>query len=342
MTDTDLIIKKSHELGFDAVGITREFAPAHRDYFLDWLDKGRHAEMDWLYKSRGLKLSPDRIMKGTRSAIVLAASYHHKVTRKTAYAIARYARGTDYHGWIKQWLEELAVYIKQQIAPSFQWRSFVDTGPVLERDLAEKAGLGWIGKNTCLINKDLGSYVFLGVIFCNLLFCAETKKAKNLCGQCDLCVKACPTGALTPFKLDAGKCLAYHNIEKRGERAKAVWKPLHNRLVGCDICQEVCPRNIRARAGKNVQWLEGYEETHLADIAGFLELDKGGYQKKFKHTAISRVKYQDFMRNVFIVIANLKRKDLIEQVKAWKIRNPHEGLAELEFCIGELEKEYEE
>jgi len=267
--------------------------------------------------------------------MVLATSYNHNKSDDKEFKIARYAHGEDYHHWIKDRLEQLAVSIRDEIDSSFVWRSFVDTGPVLERDLAEKAGIGWVGKNSCLIDDELGSFIFLSVIFCNLDL-TPTVPTLDQCGTCTLCLDACPTDALEAYQLDASKCLAYHNIEKRGERDPHYWSAMGNLLMGCDICQEVCPWNQRAEESKNESWLEGFHDYHVQDFSEVLKLSKTQYRKKFYKTAISRVKYEDFMRNTFLVIGNLRKKDLLNDVLAWKQKNSGLNLAELKFCIDKL------
>lgn len=337
MLDLELINQKAKELGFDAIGFTSEFKPTHKPYFIDWLDKGKNAEMSWLSQNREITLHPKKLMDDTRSVIVLATSYCHHKEQGDGYKIARYACGEDYHIWIKQRLERLARFIKSDVDKGFKWRCFVDTGPVLERDLAAKAGLGWIGKNTCLINKKLGSYVFLSVIFCNLSV-SYRQDVKDLCRVCELCIKACPTKALEPYKLDASRCLAYHNIEKRGERDRKYWPYFKDCLVGCDICQEVCPRNIKVSETKNKKWLSGFEDCFKQDFVFYLNLKEGEYKKRFKKSAIGRIKYLDFMRNVFLVIAGQNRKDLMNEVLLWKEKNKGLKLAELDYCIKRLKK----
>ncbi len=287
------------KLGIDAIGATHDFKPKHADYFLDWLKQGLNGDMAWLAKNTDKRLNPDTILPGTKSVIVCACSYNHE-PQDLDFKIARYAHGTDYHLWMKEKLEALAQFIRDDIASDLVYRSFVDTGPVLERDLAAKAGLGWVGKNTCLINPELGSFVFLGVIFSNLELDSFAPQ-KDLCGTCRLCLDACPTAALTPYKLDATKCLSYHNIEKRGERDEDFAKHFGEWLVGCDICQEVCPVNHRAPDSNNESWRASFESHEMASLSEWENLSKKEYQEKFKDSAISRIRFEDMMRNLEIL-----------------------------------------
>jgi len=330
MQDWQQIQEKAYALGFDAVGVTRNFVPEHKEYFLNWLKTGKNAEMAWLAQNVDKRIQPDKILEETKSVIVLATSYKHNQGKDKDFKIARYAHGKDYHHWIKDRLEELAGYIRDEVDAQFKWRSFVDTGPVLERDLAVKAGIGWVGKNSCLIHEELGSFIFLSVLFCNLEL-PESQPVTDQCATCTLCLDSCPTDALTEYQLDARKCLAYHNIEKRGERDRGYWQPMGNQLVGCDICQEVCPWNQKAEETRNLSWLDGFQEFNRYDLGDFLKLSKTQYRKRFSQTAISRIRYEDFMRNVFLVIGNLGKKELLGDVMAWRERNGSVG--ELEYCI---------
>ncbi len=323
------------ELGFDIVGFTADFSPKYKEYFLSWLHEGKHADMNWLNNNQNLRCEPNTILENTKSVILFALSYNHDSFENKDYKIARYAFGKDYHHWIKDKLVQLGSFIQNKIDPEFQYRAFVDTGPVLERDLATKAGLGWIGKNTCLINKKLGSYVFLSVMFCNQDF-TESKSSSNHCGSCQRCLDICPTKALSPYKIDASKCLAYQNIERRGERDRKYWDKMGEWLVGCDLCQDVCPWNEKAPQTRCQTWLDSIQENQHGSLSDLLDLDEVKYKEKFKKTPLSRIHYHDFMRNVFIVIANSKKKELLKGVLTWQKRNPDQNLAELERCLDVL------
>ncbi len=328
------IRQKAYQLGFALCGFTNDFVPRQKEYFLRWVEAKRFAEMRWLGDNTDKRLRPDTLLAGTKSVLVLGCSYGHETAQKD-YKLARYAHGQDYHVWMKQKLEALALWIQAEIDPQFLWRSFVDTGPVLERDLAQKAGLGWTGKNTNLLSHEVGSYVFLGVIFGNLAL-PNDAPAPDQCGACNLCVEACPTQALTPYQLEPAKCLAYHNIEKRGVREKVYWQALADRLVGCDICQEVCPVNQNASALADAAWLASFAKHDLGDLKNILQISADDYKRLTKQSAIARVKYADFMRNVFLVIANTNRRDLLPDVLRWQSRHADLNLEECQWCLEKI------
>lgn len=327
-----LIKRKAVALGFDLCGITTEFEPTHGKYFSAWLEAKRFAGMEWLGRNIDKRTNPGSLLPEARSAVVVAASYNHETDWAGDYALARYAYGADYHDWMRMKLNALAGFISNEAAPGTKCRSFVDTGPVLERDLAAKAGLGWIGKNTCLINRDLGSYAFLGILFTDVTLPVDAP-ATDQCAECRLCLDACPTGALGAYRMDPGKCLAYHNIELRGERPREFRASLGDHLIGCDICQEVCPWNHRAPDTRQKDWLESFARHELGDLRNILQMSATDYKTKTKGSAISRVKYEDFMRNVLIVIANTGRHDLRDDVLKWREKNPGMSTVELESCL---------
>lgn len=302
------------ETGFHLCGFTRDFLPRKKNYFLNWLNQNCHGTMQWLARNLDKRLAPNLLLDGCKSAILLAVSYSHEPPAQE-YRLARYAHGEDYHIWMKRMLEELAQKIFKKAGEGFAWRSFVDTGPVLERDLSWKAGLGWIGKNTCLINENLGSYLFLGVIFTNLDLDLDQPLNKNpvakkfdvpvnQCGSCRLCLEACPTQALTPYQLDATRCLSYHNIERRGPMKIEFAVKMGDRLVGCDICQEVCPWNQKSKEHAPAFWKHTFARHDLGGLDALSHISKSAYQQLTKNSAISRLKHKDFLRNVEIVKKN--------------------------------------
>ncbi|MCP5464437.1 MAG: tRNA epoxyqueuosine(34) reductase QueG [Deltaproteobacteria bacterium] len=337
ITITAAALKKikaqAQHFGFDDCGFVFDLRPKHPDYFLQWLKDGKHASMTWLEKNTALRLDPAAIEEGMNAALVVVRNYNHHQGHKEL-AVARYAWGEDYHHELRRDLDAFSENLQGDLGSTFRFRRFVDTGPILERDLAEKAGLGWVGKNTCVISEELGSFVFIGVMLCNLDCNESENPVLDQCGACSLCIDSCPTQALTPYQINASRCLAYHNIEHRGERDQKYWGVLGDHLVGCDICQEVCPWNQKAPLTQRAAEFEN-TEFKLEDL---LQLNPSQYRKQFGKTAISRIRYEDFMRNVFLLIAKQKRKDLLNAVIAWKKKNSKRVLAEWDYCVRELKR----
>lgn len=327
----------ARESGFDAIGWTSDFAPSQANYFQSWLKKKHHGEMGFLERNLDKRLSPDQIQPDTHTILVLLHSYNHDQGQKKSFKVARYAQGEDYHIWIKAKLESLAIRIRDELDENFTWRSFVDTGPLLERDLAAKAGLGWIGKNTCLINEDLGSFVFLSVILCNLNL-ANPEISTDQCATCRLCLDACPTQALDEYQINASKCLAYHNIERRGERDASYWSSLGDHLVGCDICQEICPWNRNVPQTTNQKWLDSFANHQIMDLRELLTMTRSEYRRKYKSSALSRIRYDDMIRNVAIVAMNTHRSDLVPDLVQWQKLNSDLSLIEINQAILRLTK----
>lgn len=324
------------QFGFDDLGWTSDFTPQHKEYYLNWLKAEKHGNMSYLANNLDKRLQPQTIQDETCSILVLVTSYNHNPARDQNSKIARYAHGEDYHIWIKRNLENFASHLKSQHVPDLIWRSFVDTGPLLERDLAAKSGVGWIGKNTCLIHEELGSFVFLSVILSNLKPKFQTDVVTDQCASCRLCIDACPTQALDEYQLHASKCLAYHSIETRGERDENYWKAMGDNLVGCDICQEICPWNHKAPLTAQNNWLDGFSKYEVQDLSEWLLMSKSNYNKRFRSSAISRIRYEDMIRNVAIVALNQNNKALLMPLKNWKIKNSDLSLIEVDEAIRKL------
>lgn len=333
-----LIEEKATELGFDAVGWTNNLHPQHADYFRNWLKDKKQGDMTWFERTAEQRLDPTKIDSNIFSALVLLTSYNHTPSIKGEVHHARYSFGEDYHIWIGEHLEKLIQFIKAKIDSSFIGQSFIDTGPLLERDLAAQAGLGWIGKNTCLIHPKLGSFVFISVILTNMgLPCRDaTPRVSNRCHSCTKCLSACPTQALKPHRLDQQRCLAYQANAKKGERDRAVWDQFGNSILGCDICQEVCPWNEKTPDTHQKEWQETFEKYHIADLKELLQMTESDYKAHFKGSVLDR-NYIDQMRNVFLVIAFQRRRDLLDDVRQWRERHPALNVAECHYCLEVLQ-----
>jgi epoxyqueuosine reductase len=293
-------------LGFELVGIAPAQPPPHAESFLHWLAQGYAGAMEYLERTAHLRVNPAELLPDARSAVVVGLNYAPAELPETDYRIARYALGDDYHQVIRAKLETLLSAI-QAVAPEAQGRICVDSAPVLERDLAWLAGLGWYGKNTCLINTHRGSYFFLGVLLLTLELEYDTP-AEGGCGTCRLCLDACPTGALTePYTLDARKCISYLTIELRDSIPESYRVPMGEWLFGCDICQEVCPFN-RPRAHQPLRAQPTQEPRlkprPLPRLHDILTMDESQFADRFRSSAIKRAKWRGLIRNALIVAGN--------------------------------------
>jgi epoxyqueuosine reductase len=293
-------------LGFELVGIAPAQPPPHAESFLHWLAQGYAGAMEYLERTAHLRINPAELLPDARSAVVVGLNYAPAELPETDYRIARYALGDDYHQVIRAKLETLLSAI-QAVAPDVWGRICVDSAPVLERDLAWLAGLGWYGKNTCLINTQRGSYFFLGVLLLTLELEYDTP-AEGGCGTCRLCLDACPTGALTePYTLDARKCISYLTIELRDSIPESYRAPMGEWLFGCDICQEVCPFN-RPRAHQPLRAQPTQEPRlkprPLPRLHDILTMDESQFADRFRSSAIKRAKWRGLIRNALIVAGN--------------------------------------
>jgi epoxyqueuosine reductase len=297
-------------LGFDLVGIAPLGLVGTAGEFAAWLDRGFAGEMAYL--SRGAEKRKDTRLPfdGATTAIVVGLDYGG---REPAGPVARYARGDDYHDVMVDRLNELHRWIDAKVGRETRGKAYVDTGPILERDLARLAGLGWFGKNTMLINPRLGSFFFLGALLIDLELVADSPFATDHCGSCRRCLDACPTGALTePHVLDATKCISYLTIELKGEVPQPLQPAIGSLIYGCDICQDVCPWNVKfahelrepafaprvAIAGKDAR-------TIARDI---LAMDDEDFRKAFKGSPMKRAKLRGLKRNATVVVGNIETR----------------------------------
>lgn len=303
------IKSKAFELGFDLCGIAPADPSVYRDYYLRWISKGYHGQMDYLARRIEEKLDPRVYFPPARSVICLALNYYFRETSNTQTdstsprgKIARYARGTDYHIHVKERLHRLADWVRDTFRGALT-RVCVDTAPVMERELAVRAGIGWQGKNTCVISPRIGSWIFLAEILTDLELPFDTPEPDH-CGSCTRCLEACPTGALfAPYQMDATRCLSYLTIERKEPIEQAFRDKLDGWLFGCDICQEVCPFNRKAPSS---------EDPHIRPrVPATLELQKvvdwtpQDYQQFARHTAIKRVKLPLFKQNAQILLEQI-------------------------------------
>ncbi len=253
---------KAHalQLGFDACGIAAPGDFPELRYLPEWIERGYSGEMTYLARTAARRADVRSVLPTARSVIVTATVYNvdrpysTEISDPTKALIARYAWGDDYHRVIGERLDQLLAWMRSRVAEDFEARAYVDTGPVQERVYAQHAGIGWIGKNTCVINPTLGSWLFLGEIISSLALSADAP-AHDQCGECSLCLEACPTRAIVaPGVLDATRCLSYLTIELKGAIPAAARSDLGSHVYGCDICQDVCPWNHRPVTSNRPEW----------------------------------------------------------------------------------------
>ena len=294
---------RARELGFDRVAIGPAAPPEHGAALEAWLDAGYAGTMSYLDRGRADRLDPARLLTGARSVVAVAMSYNPGAapTDDDWRGVSRYARGRDYHDVIRPRLLELGEFIGSAAGASVASRAAVDSSAVLERDLAARAGLGWIGKNTNLLTPSLGSYFFIGIV----LTTAELpfdEREPDRCGTCTACLDACPTRAfVAPYVLDARRCISYLTIEHRGDIAADLAEQIGGWVFGCDVCQEVCPWNRKAEAGREPAL---GASGSLGALESLLELDPPTFRARFRGSALTRTKRAGLLRNAAIVLAN--------------------------------------
>ena len=319
-TATSRIQNRAREMGFSLVGVTGAFPSEHGELYRRWLDDGYHGEMDYLARDDAVLRREDLelTMDSIRSTVVVGHEYFEPTSPEAddpAHAlIARYARGRDYHNVVKKGLLRLLRWIRLEIDPDVAGRAYVDTGPILERELGRRAGLGWFGKNTMLIDPKRGSFFFLGCLLLDLELEADAPFKEDHCGSCTRCLDACPTGALlgrngdgAPL-MDARRCISYLTIEHRGPIPAALRPLIGNRVYGCDICQDVCPWNEKfARPTDELAYgaREGLDGPSLVEFADrLLNVDEAGFRGMFRGSPVKRARRAGLLRNVCVALGN--------------------------------------
>jgi len=302
---------RAAELGFDACGIAPVGDHPELQFFREWLSRGYAGTMDYLARSASRRADVRQILPGARSVIVTATVYNTDRPYSTEERdpdrahIARYAWGEDYHEVIGRRLKSLVAWMRESTSEMFDARAYVDTGPVQERVYAQRAGIGWIGKNSCLIHPTLGSWTFLAEIVCTLEFEADPPSFDQ-CGTCSLCLEACPTGALVgPGVLDARRCVSYLTIEHRGDVPDELAKRFGSWVYGCDICQEVCPWNHQAPVSSDDAWQPRpvWDGRLTVDLMNMSDEELG---RALKGSAMKRAKVAGLKRNLRIAGVHLQ------------------------------------
>lgn len=319
--DADQVRRLALEQGFTLCGICAARPSAHGDFFRRWLADGKHGEMAWLADNVEVRLDPRELLAAARSILVVAdALPPTRCEPKPAGMpgrVARYARISDYHKVMKKRLFAIADALRER-HPDDAFRVCVDTAPLMEREHAQRAGLGWTGKHTLTLNRDRGSHLMLGAIVTTLDLPADPARTDH-CGTCTRCIDACPTDAITPYRVDATRCISYLTIEHRSTIDPAFHEAIGDWLFGCDICQDVCPFVQRAAAPHTGPGPEaeadtlppGYAPTHAAfDVAEVIDWTEDERRAAFRGSAMKRAKLQMIRRNALIVAANhLRQRD---------------------------------
>ena len=305
------IRERALELGFDDCRFTAAEPPKHAPEFQQWLAGKQHGEMGYLERNAGKRVNPQEVLPGAKSIIVLAASYHlneeQRPGTKAQGVIARYARFEDYHNVLKNRLKALTKFVDECGSVDTRSLWYVDTGPLLERDFAQRAGLGFIGKHTNVISRRFGNWIFLAEIITTLELTPDSPE-KNHCGSCARCISACPTAAIkAPFQLDARRCISYLTIELKGSIPVELRPAIGNRIYGCDDCLAICPWNRFAQEGKSLKQ-HARSELGEPDLLELLALDEPGFQRKFAGTPIQRIKRRGLLRNVCVALGNSRNK----------------------------------
>jgi len=300
-------------LGFDLLGIAPAISPISYPRMIDWLESGNAAGMDYLHRQAEARRHPDNLLVGVKSVVMAGFVYGEPASppvSETQGKIARYAQGGDYHPLLWNRLKSLLEWLQSEL-PGTQGRAVADSAPLLERDFAQLAGLGWIGKNTMLINPRLGSFTLLGALLVDVDLTPDAPFAFDRCGTCTRCLDACPTDAFDgPHRLDARRCISYWTIEHRGEIPDNPAESLDGWAFGCDVCQDVCPWNRKAPGGRE-PGLKPREEWRNPDLIAWLDRDADTWTKQLKGSAQKRTKREGLIRNACLILGTRQVREAI-------------------------------
>ncbi|HET9033431.1 MAG TPA: tRNA epoxyqueuosine(34) reductase QueG [Dokdonella sp.] len=322
------------ELGFQQLGIAGVELAEDEAHLLNWLDAGRHGEMEYMARHGSKRSRPDELLPGTLRVVSVRMDYLPESARdgwdvladsQSAY-VARYALGRDYHKLMRNRLQKLADRIANAVGP-FGYRAFVDSAPVLERALARDAGLGWIGKHTCMINRDAGSWFFLGELYTDLPLPLDTPATEH-CGTCRRCIDICPTQAIVaPYQVDARRCISYLTIELRGSIPVELRRPIGNRIFGCDDCQLICPWNKFATPTTESDFKPRHslDDHQLIDLFAWSEEE---FLKRTEGSPIRRTGYLGWLRNIAVALGNAAFSDEIVDALQSRASHPDEIVRE--------------
>jgi epoxyqueuosine reductase len=309
---TQAVKDEAHRLGFQLAGVTTPDPPPHLEAFERWLAEGRHAEMHYLAAepARQRRANPRLILPECRSILVLGMRYapSHSASPqpgKMLGRVASYAWGRDYHLVLPERLKNLVAFLNRQLGQEIPNRWYTDTGPVLERDLAQRAGLGWIGKNTCLIHPTQGSYFFLAEIFLGIELVSDPPFQVDHCGTCTRCLDACPTNCILPDRtIDARRCISYQTIELKGAIQPDLRQDVGEWVFGCDVCQQVCPWNKRFASPEVDPVFAPRAGMPWLDLGQVLTLTPQDFNRLFKDSPLKRAKRRGLLRNAVVALGN--------------------------------------
>ncbi|MFQ6013936.1 MAG: tRNA epoxyqueuosine(34) reductase QueG [Anaerolineae bacterium] len=322
MSLTGNIQERAGELGFDLVGIAHAEPSAYGGRYARWLENGYAGEMEYLRRDVSRRLDPGELLPGVRSIVSVGLNYFspdpvetHKMASPVGL-ISRYARGEDYHRVLNFKLSQLLAFIKREADQEVRSKVYVDTGPLLEREIANRAGLGWFGKNTNLINPEQGSWFFLGEILLDLELVHDTLWPADHCGTCTRCLEVCPTKALVvPYTLNASRCISYLTIELKGSIPQELRPFIGNWVFGCDLCQEVCPWNQRFARPTAEMALRPREGLAAPELLSLLGIGEEEFRVKFRKSPIKRAKRRGLLRNVAVALGNSRDEAAIPALR---------------------------
>jgi epoxyqueuosine reductase len=308
------IRNQARALGFELAGIAPATEADGFVHLTDWLEQGFAGEMDYMSRHADARRHPASMLPNVKSVVMVGINYKQPAVSRQPSAnagqVSCYAAASDYHDVLRGKLKSLLAWIQVQV-PDTRGRAVIDTAPLLERDFARRAGLGWFGKNTMLIDKKLGSYFFLGALLLDLELTPDVPFETSHCGTCTRCLEACPTDAFVgPYQLDARRCISYLTIELRGSIPEDLRPKMGDWIFGCDVCQEVCPWNRKSPIGHEPAFATQITGTRV-DLEELLKLNEDEFRRRFRHTPLWRSGRAGLLRNAAIALGNLGDEDAL-------------------------------
>jgi epoxyqueuosine reductase len=321
MSLAPLIVERAHELGFSAVGFVAVGEVSHREHLRQWLNDGMHGEMRWMENHSSLREDTRLLEPGMRTVIALAAPYFSGPPGEDPL-VARYAQGDDYHDVLRRQMRQLGAFVEAESGATVATRPAVDSAPVLERNIAVDAGIGWLGKSAMVLRQGHGSFFFLAELFVDLEIDPTDKQHPDRCGRCTRCIDLCPTGAIVaPFRVDARRCISYLTIELRGAIPRALRRPIGARLFGCDVCQSVCPWNHNP-AAEVLREFSPRPEVATIDARRILAMSQAEFSAVFAGSALKRTRREGLARNASVVLGNSRDTEHVDVLAAAMASDP--------------------